>query len=661
MKPLIFFLFLVFVPSVLAFDCTSLDSSVYGDCVYLADVNESLIANLIYTSSFTPDHNFVREYNNDISVVKPSAVSTQSSSYIKNAWLSIIRAQPTVLYNGLVYAENIVTVYSDYDYSVSVPSNYYNDRKRNGRTCQILYNLHSNSATFSYSVGALTTHSPISTFSFSNVVTVTARLDIQVTIRAREYEWDRDDGRWYCEYDRTYYPSTSMTLYDSIDLYPYTSTPASFEIQAEYYDTIRGVLNNSGNNIILNLSNGSYVEQNMQYSAVFTNPPNNFLQIVAENISSVKTDRINKQDSVLLGIAGESCSLYQIDFFDSSTSACIDATDEYELEQFEKKEWMFNIRLIIQLLLIGFVIYISFRLMKHYWGKIIPLLILPLLFIPSAHASECGLTNLGSCIPEAIFDFVSGIINAPIQPLISAIRYLMENAVIVDPFFEIWQIIVYIMGFFYLIMLTFAGFSFITSGHDVIKRENAKEWVKNTFLVIIFTSASFYLYQLVLEVSAVLTSSFISTVPEEFFLFTIDNIPNIALQFFSAVSYFIVLGITVLILGIRYVVTAIGVIFIPSGLFCYFIPPLKSYGNFILQLLGIMIFLPVVNALIIIACSKLVEVGAFGSVKIMIMVTCFAIIDGIMGLAIWHVINKTGLADAGKKVVAAGKYIAALL
>jgi len=37
---------------------------------------------------------------------------------------------------------------------------------------------------------------------------------------------------------------------------------------------------------------------------------------------------------------------------------------------------------------------------------------------------DCGLLNLATCIPQKIFDFIIGVINAPIQP---PLEYYKEN------------------------------------------------------------------------------------------------------------------------------------------------------------------------------------------------------------------------------------------
>lgn len=659
MKFIPLFFLLAILPAGFAFDCSVFEEP--EDCEYLKDVNESLIGNLLITDTFNPSHSFVATYNNEISPVKPYDVSTQSNDVIKNAWVSILRVQPSVLDNGTLYGDEIFTVFSDYNYAVQVPSNQYFNKKRDGRDCKILYYLDKNQVSLTHSLNGLSITGKTASFSIDRPSTIYADLYLSVRIRQREYEWDYEgDGDWDCEYDRTRYTTYNMLLRDTIQVSPYKTDSAKFQLQYTYSNTLQGNLTPSKNNYVLTIGDAYYLKQAYQFGAILTKSPNNYLQLTVDKANTSKSRILSKNQNTIVAPYSDACQITESTYFETQSKTCVDTTSNLNLQPIEQKEFSSSWRMLFILLILALVIYVSYRLLKVTWGRIIPILLLPLT-IPFAYADSCGLTNLGACLPQSIYDFFMDLINAPIQPLISAIRYLMEQAIIIDPFFSIWQIVLYVMGFFYLLMFLFAGFSFLVSGHDVIKREMAKEWLKNTFLVMIFTSASFYLYQLVLEVSAVLTSAFLSTVPPEFFLLTIDTISNVALQSLASMSYLVVLGITVLILGVRYIIVAIGVIFVPIGLMCYFIPPLKSYGHFILQLLGIGIFLPVVNALIIIACSKLLEVGAFAHFKIFVMINCFVIVDIVMAMAIWHIVTKSGLANAGRKIVSAGKYIAALL
>lgn len=89
--------------------------------------------------------------------------------------------------------------------------------------------------------------------------------------------------------------------------------------------------------------------------------------------------------------------------------------------------------------------------------------------------SECGLTNLASCLPERFFEYIVYIINAPIQALLNLFKQLLTQPANIEMFYSVWAIIVYMISLFYGLFFLYAGFQFMISGYDAAKRENAKE------------------------------------------------------------------------------------------------------------------------------------------------------------------------------------------
>jgi len=227
---------------------------------------------------------------------------------------------------------------------------------------------------------------------------------------------------------------------------------------------------------------------------------------------------------------------------------------------------------------------------------------------------------------DGFFGYLITIVNAPLQPLLDLVKNLLSGQVSVELFGSIWGIMVYILSLFYGLLLLYAGFNFIISGHDIVKRENAKAWLRNVLIMTVLIQASYLLYQLVLGISSVLTSSVINMVDPHFFLFTFDNFINIGLELSFGGLYVVILLLTVVLLGIRYLVVSLGVIFAPLGIFLYFVPPLRAYGKLILNFLGINIFITFIDAIIILASSKMVDVGVFGSAEILLMISAFALV-----------------------------------
>jgi len=276
-------------------------------------------------------------------------------------------------------------------------------------------------------------------------------------------------------------------------------------------------------------------------------------------------------------------------------------------------------------------------------------------------SDECGLLNLATCIPEKLYDYFLNIINAPIQPLLTFTKSLLTEPVNISLFGSIWAIIIYILSMFYGLLLMYSGFNFMISGYDAIKREKAKEWFKNIFIMMILIQMSYFIYSVVIDLNSLMTSGIINMTDDGFFLLTADNIINLGLQFFLGIFYVLTLIFSVIFLCLRYILVAIGVVFIPIGVFFYFIPPLKSYGKLILNFLGICVFVTFFDSLIFLAGSKLVEIPIFANFKIVVMISVFSIANFLMFyLMFFSALKsafKTGESVAGT-VVSVAKYFA---
>ena len=285
---------------------------------------------------------------------------------------------------------------------------------------------------------------------------------------------------------------------------------------------------------------------------------------------------------------------------------------------------------------------------------------LSFLLIPLVSAEEeCGLLNLSSCLPQKLYDFFINILNSPIQPLLTLTKALMTEPIKLEMFVSLWAIILYVLSIFYGLLMLYSGFNFMISGYDVVKRTKAKEWFRNIFIMIVLVQASYFIYSAVIDVNSLLTAGVISLVDQNFFLITADNIVNIGLQFLFALLYVFTLIITVIMLTFRYIIVAGGVVFVPIGIFLYFIPPVNNYGRLILNFLGTCIFITFFDSLILLVCSKLIDIPVFQNFKILVMITAFGIVNFLMFYFIIFSALKSAVKSGEKAAgiaVAVGKY-----
>lgn len=274
--------------------------------------------------------------------------------------------------------------------------------------------------------------------------------------------------------------------------------------------------------------------------------------------------------------------------------------------------------------------------------------------------NECGIFNLGSCISQKLFEYTADIINAPINPLISLVKTLLSEPVIISVFEYLWKIMAYVISIFYALLFLYVGFNFMTSGHDVVKRDNAKKWLKNIIIMIVLIQCSYILYDLIVQISAALTNGVLGLIDDSFFQLTLNNLVNTSLQFFFTIPYVATLLITSLLLILRYAIVSIGIALFPIGIFLYFIEPVKEYGKLILNFLGINIFITFFCAIILLAFSKLIDLPVFSSLKIMVMITAFWAVIFTIIYFLFFALLKSAFKAGGKissVIVKYGKYL----
>lgn len=241
------------------------------------------------------------------------------------------------------------------------------------------------------------------------------------------------------------------------------------------------------------------------------------------------------------------------------------------------------------------------------------------------------------------FEFLRDMINAPIQPFLQVTLHLLSEPIHIGLFSRVWAIMAYMLSLFYALLIMSSGVSLMLSGYDSAKRENAKEWLRNILIMIILVQASFFLYELVINLSAAMTSGMLSLVNQDFFLLSVRNASDLGLTIIFGAVYLIVLIFTSLILTIRYALVAIGVVLVPLGIFFYFIHPLKHYGKLILNILGTAIFVTFFDAIFLIGFSQLAQLPLFANIQAIVLIGAFLFIDILTAILLFFSIAKASL------------------
>ncbi len=279
--------------------------------------------------------------------------------------------------------------------------------------------------------------------------------------------------------------------------------------------------------------------------------------------------------------------------------------------------------------------------------KIIILLAIALLIIPLVYAEEneeepeCKLSEIATCIINKFFEFITSIINLPLQTLLTLVNTLLTAQVSIESLIRFWGIIVYIISILFSLLLLYSGFNFLISGYDAVKRESAKRWVRNTIIMIFLINASYYIYSWFLELSSALTSGVLTLIPSNFFTLTLDSFSNLGLELAFTLPYLIILITTIINLALRYLFVMFGLILFPLGLFLYFFEPLKAYGKLIINTIAIFLFIPFLDSLILLMGSQLLTIDIFTDYKILVMITSFVLVLVLNLILILFVISKS--------------------
>ena len=667
-----------------AFDCSSVDDNTYCENILNSNLNESekdqVLSFLLYQQTKYPNHSFVEEYNRDIAVDSPpDGTLIRDSLYIKNVWLSFLTISPSVYENNILYVPRGVKVLSEYDFEIITPPDYRAGRypQNSQGDCRRTYSVQSTSSNLNYyHNSSYVGNGKEESFVISSSGQIRAELIISTQIKIKHYQWKRYGvfGRNYyrCEAHHTSYQTDQISLVESKKVELFITQPqADLLVTNLYQNTTKGNFTAQDYSMfILSFRDSQFEEQKKYYDLVFEKKPFHIAFLRASNTSERRVNNIHVEGDTFYVQNTEDCSLRTYNHFYQFQSNCDLTVNQEEIDQLDIEKNEPDLRLLLYLLVFLFIFYIFYRVIKSQMKKIILPLLLVIILLPSVMASshtptpssECSLSNLGACLTENFFEYLLAIIlTGPLVPLLIFIERLLTASVSIELFFAIWNIIRYILSFFYLFFFLYAGYVFLTGNNDPIKRAHAKEMLQNTVLMMVLINGSYYLYQVILDLSSVLNSSIIRMVEPTFFLLTADNIVNIGLQFMLSGVYGLTLLLTVIMLTLRYIVVSLGVVLLPIGIFLYFIPPLKGYGKFILNMLGIFIFITFIDLLIILACSLIINVPLFANFKIIVMITCFTLINYTLWLAIKFALKKSANTNLKDDFKQAAKYIAMLV
>ena len=274
---------------------------------------------------------------------------------------------------------------------------------------------------------------------------------------------------------------------------------------------------------------------------------------------------------------------------------------------------------------------------------------------PVVASEECGLSNLGTCLVQRAYDFIIQLLNAPLHLLIDLIKKLLGVSIDISPVKPLWEIIILVISMFYGILFLIVGLKFLVSGYSAEKRALAKESLKNLLLLIIILQMSYYLYGLLIEISAELSVSLLNLIDPSFFTIYADSFTTIGIEFIFLMLYLAALLLSILLLSMRYLMVIFGALLFPIAILLMFSPYTKVLGRSILHFILVFIFLPIPFSIALLVTSYFVGVAPFEGNSILVTISGFL----LALLFSWYVLKLGGysVGKTTKKVVTQGVVI----
>ncbi|MCD6418250.1 hypothetical protein J7M00_05655 [bacterium] len=232
---------------------------------------------------------------------------------------------------------------------------------------------------------------------------------------------------------------------------------------------------------------------------------------------------------------------------------------------------------------------------------LMPLLFLVLLLSNASAGLWDSVSNLPANVANAILDSFKGTVISFVAPILEFIKAMVLNNINPYDFQDLWLMIVSVISCFYLLLFVFAGLKFLLGSYDAVQRKSAKEWLKNAVVIVVAVNASLLLYSLMLQLSSAVALTIWTEKLDSLFDIAQLNALNLLWVVFYAFGA-LLLAITLLL---RQLFLILGVIFVPIGIFLYFIIPLRAYGSVILNFFGAIVFMQVIDAALLLGVSML--------------------------------------------------------
>ena len=309
----------------------------------LTDSEKSLIiSNLEYSKKFFPDHRYIYNKNTALKLNDaPYGVKKYNGEFVKNAWASLFGVMPSVLYKESLYVPSQTSVFSFFNYSINIPSNYYGNYPDTSKgDCQRNYQLISNNAENKIFVNNLYQNSGrLASVSINSDSEIQSRYNILVKVQIDHYHWKRYCCRYKygfcvqycykCQYNNREIKQDNLEIKDSISVKKYNNNLYGNISLIDFYGSTNKLKINYSNSINLYFKDSYFKFNQFSYSINYSKPPYYFSTLKAEDYNGVESWNLRADKNEIFVKNSENCTISYFDFFDNIEKKCFIKTENF--------------------------------------------------------------------------------------------------------------------------------------------------------------------------------------------------------------------------------------------------------------------------------------------------------------------------------------------
>jgi len=336
-------LILVQTPFIYSISCDYVSLPNQNICIDVINSNltqqeqELIISNLDYNNKFFPDHNFVYKKNTNIKIGNaPEGINTYNDQFVKNAWLSIFTAMPSVIYNNSLYVPDKTTIFSGFNYKLNLPNNYYSNSypQTSQGNCKRIYTLIKNeSENKIYVNNQYQGSGKLVDVNINTDSEIKAKYNITIAINVDHYNWAKycvkyKNGKcvsysYTCKFSYNEILQDNVKLYDTINVKHYENRLIGEIIPVDYYDSSNKLRLNYSDSFYLTFNNSYFKFNKFIYTINYSKAPYYIYTLKATDYNQEQINNLFKSGNDITIKDTSNCNINAFDFFNIVNKSCI--------------------------------------------------------------------------------------------------------------------------------------------------------------------------------------------------------------------------------------------------------------------------------------------------------------------------------------------------